>query len=141
MPDDQKVKGEKMPVSPPAPLLEKQLERVFFLRNMALKLLQRDGDWQDVEGYPGRVRSYEGERLLIMHRTPFQPVPVSGAAVLAGVSPETQRDIAREYGLDVWLDNKKVLSLIWNNGGSLGIVLFREGPWEDELADVANAKA
>lgn len=116
------------------PPSQQHFERAFELREMALTVLQEQGDWEDVEGYPGRVRSYYGDRLLIMHRTPFQPVPVSNAAVLAGVSPERQRDIAREYGLDVWLDNRKVLSLIWNNGASLGIVLFKDGPWEAELA-------
>jgi len=137
MPDDPKVKGdEPMAVIPPAPSAQ-HFERAFALREMALSLLHRDGDWENVEGYPGKVRSYYGDRLLIMHRTPFQPVPVSNAAVLAGVSPDRQRDIAREYGLDVWLENRKVLSLIWNDGQPLGIVLFKSGAWEDELAGLA----
>lgn len=132
-------KGEPMSVPPPS-VLEQQFDRAFSLRDTALRLLQRDGAWADVEGYPGRVRSFHSDSLFILHRTPFQPVPVSNAAVMAGVAPQAQRDIAREYGLDIWRDNKKVLSLIWNDGGSLGIVLFKQGVWEDELTIIADSK-
>lgn len=122
-----------------APLPEEHFTRAFALRELALKLLRADGAWEDVEGYPGKVRSFEAERIFMLHRTPFQPVPVSHPATLAGVTPNQQRDVAREYGLDVWYDNKKALSLIWNEGGSLGIVVFKQGAWEVELASLARA--
>lgn len=122
-----------------APLPEEHFTKAFALRELALKLLRADGAWEDVEGYPGKVRSFEAERIFMLHRTPFQPVPVSHSATLAGVTPNQQRDVAREYGLDVWYDNKKALSLIWNEGGSLGIVVFKQGAWEVELASLARA--
>lgn len=122
---------------PPSQPSHEHFVRAFALRNLALELLRRDGNWEDVEGYPGKVRSFESGRLFMLHRTPFQPVPVSSEATMAGVTPQMQRDVAREYGLDIWQDNKKVLSLIWNEGGSLGIVVFKEGQWEEELAGMA----
>ena len=128
-----------MSVLPPS-VLEQQFDRAFTLRDTALRLLNRDGAWTDIEGYPGRVRSFESDRLLILHRTPFQPIPVSEAAVVAGVSPQTQRDIAREYGLDIWCDSKKVFSLIWNEGSTLGIVVFKQGVWEEELVGITDAE-
>ena len=104
-------------------------------RELALPLLQHLGAWQEVENYPGRVRSFEREELFMLHRTPFQPVPISDAALGAGVSAENQRDVARAYGLDVWWQRRRVLSVIWNDGGPLGLIVFKPGPWEEALAD------
>lgn len=120
-----------------APPPQEHFKKAFALRELALALLRQDGAWEDVEGYPGKVRSFEAERLFMLHRTPFQPVPVSHSATLAGIAPEVQRDVAREYGLDIWRDSRKVMSLIWNEGGSLGIVVFKPGEWEGELQTMA----
>ena len=56
--------------------LDEQLDRVLALRDAALQLLQRDGEWMEVEGYPGRVRSFESDSIMMLHRTPFQPATV-----------------------------------------------------------------
>lgn len=107
------------------------------LRLHALEILRRSGEWQEVENYPGRVRALEQDDLLLMHRTPFTPVPISQAAEAAGVTALHQRDAARAYGLDVWWQRRKVMSLIWNEGGPLGLVRFKEGPWEGALTHLA----
>ena len=116
-----------------------RIKRAHYLKSKALQLLSKAGDWEAVEGYPGRVRSYHGNRLFILHRTPFQPPPVSEKALAAGINSETQRQVAREYGLDIWVDNKKTLSLIWNEGDNIAVVLFKSGVWEEELIKAAKA--
>lgn len=120
-----------------SPVAPAHYPRAFGLKTLALDLMDRAGEWEAVEGYPGKVRSFHGGALFMLHRTPFQAVPISSAATLAGIAPGTQRDLAREYGLDVWRENRKVMSLIWNEGGALGIVMFKEGEWEQELIGLA----
>jgi hypothetical protein len=119
------------------PPSEVDFEHAFKLRNMALPLLQAAGAWEEVENYPGKVRSYEQGSLFMLHRTPFQPVPVSQEALAQGVTVMNQRDAARAYGLDVWWDRRKVMSVIWNHGGPLGLVMFKQGPWQQVLAECA----
>ncbi|RYF08554.1 MAG: hypothetical protein EOO40_07780 [Deltaproteobacteria bacterium] len=114
-----------------------QGSRAVRLREHALNLLRHAGAWLEIEGYPGRVRSYDDEELLILHRTPFQPPPISSAAEAAGIDAETQRMAAREYGLDIWRDKKKVLSLIWDGDHEVGVVVYKEGPWESGLVALA----
>jgi hypothetical protein len=114
-----------------------QVTRALGLRDQALRLLRHAGAWLDVEGYPGKVRSYDDEQLFILHRTPFTPPPVSEAAAAVGIDASTQRQAAREYGLDIWRQSKKVLSLIWDEGQGLGVVMFKEGPWEADLVALA----
>ena len=110
-----------------------QASRTIKLREQALSLLRHAGAWLEIEGYPGRVRSYDDDELLILHRTPFQLPPISSAAEEAGIDAAAQRQAAREYGLDIWRQKKKVLSLIWDEGNELGVVMYKEGPWEANL--------
>lgn len=112
-------------------------KRAFEARDLALPLLRARGSWEDVENYPGKVRSFEHEELFMLHRTPFQPVPISDDAKATGITALHQRDAARAYGLDVWWQRRKVLSLIWNDGGPLGLVVIKDGPWEEALAACA----
>lgn len=108
-------------------------KRAFVARDLALPLLRARGSWEEVENFPGKVRSFEHEDLFMLHRTPFQPVPISDDAQASGVTALHQRDAARAYGLDVWWQRRKVLSVIWNDGGPLGLVIIKDGPWEQAL--------
>lgn len=123
----------------PMPEQQAAFVRIHALYQLALPLLHADGEWEEIEGYPGRVRSYERDDLMMLHRTPFQPVPVSKEAQKAGVTAMTQREAARAYGLDVWWQRRKVMSLIWNDGGPLGLITYKEGPWETALQQLAAA--
>ena len=118
----------------PRTLSREQYLHVDGLRRRALELLNREGEWQEIEGYPGRLRGYESDAMFMLHRTPFQPPPISDAAVAAGISAEAQRRAARQFGLDVWQNNRKVLSMIWNEAEMPAVVLFRRGGWEETLA-------
>lgn len=121
------------------PTLEGRMRRADRLRALALPLLRDAGNWEQVENYPGKVRSYTQGQLFMLHRTPFQPIPISEAAQAAGISRLHQRDVARAYGLDVWWERRKVLSLIWNEGGPLGLVVYKAGGWEQALVAQASA--
>jgi hypothetical protein len=112
---------------------EVHFERASAARDLALPLLRLSGTWEEVENYPGKVRSFERGELFMLHRTPFQPVPVSADAQASGISAGLQRDAARAYGLDVWWERRKVLSVIWNDGGPLGLIMCKEGPWMQAL--------
>lgn len=118
---------------------EAEFARVFALSKLALPLLQQEGSWEEVENYPGKVRSYEQGDIFMLHRTPFQPIPISEQAAQAGIGADAQRIAARSYGLDVWWQRRKVLSVIWNDGGQLGLVLFKTGSWESTLERLAAA--
>ncbi len=114
-----------------------QVSRALALRDQALRLLRHAGAWLEIEGYPGRVRSYDDEQLFILHRTPFTPPPISEAAAAAGIGAAAQRQAAREYGLDIWRHSKKVMSLIWDEGQSVGVVMYKQGTWEADLTALA----
>jgi len=118
---------------------EVHFERAASARDLALPLLRALGTWEEVENYPGKVRSFERDALFMLHRTPFQPVPISEDAEASGIDAGLQRDAARAYGLDVWWHRRKVLSVIWNDGGPLGLIVFKEGPWEKALQACAAA--
>ena len=117
-------------------LSREQFQHIDQLRLRALDLLNRRGEWQEIEGYPGRLRGYETGALFMLHRTPFQPTPISEAAVQAGISPEAQRRAARGFGLDIWREDRKVLSIIWNESEQPAVIYCRRGVWESELTQV-----
>ena len=123
-----------MPAS--SPLQEAHFLRIHSLFKVAMPLLHTHGFWQEVEGYPSKVRAFERGELMMMHRTPFQPIPVSEAGEQAGYNALSQKQVARAYGLDVWWERRKVMSLIWNDGGALGVVSYKEGDWQQYLLDL-----
>jgi hypothetical protein len=112
---------------------EDTLARAVNLRDAAVRLLRHRGNWLEIENYPGKVRSYDDDHLFILYRTPFTPPPISAEAEAAGIDAAAQRQAAREYGLDIWRESRKVISLIWNEGKAPAVVLHKAGPWEDEL--------
>ncbi len=110
------------------------LSRVASLRDFALQVLDQHGVWKDVEGFPGKLQMFEKEPLMLIYRTPFQPIPISQEAVLAGISAHEQRRVARDFGLDIWESRRKVLSLMWNQTGPVAVLLYRPGVWEHVLS-------
>ncbi len=110
---------------------EKQ-RRILKIRDAALAILEKHGEWVTVENFPHQVVSWKGAGFFILHRTPFQPIPTSKKLVASGVSSATQRRHAGEYGLEMWKDGK-VLNIFWDVTGPIQIASYRRGPWKEEL--------
>lgn len=113
--------------------LEELLTRIATLRDCSIGLVETQGFWQTIDGFPCKLRMHEQNSLMILYRTPFQPIPVSQEAVMAGVSAAEQRRLARDFGLDVWASQRKTLSLIWNTDGPVAVLLYHPGTWEHAM--------
>jgi hypothetical protein len=118
-----------------------KLRRATILRDAALEMLRREGNWQTTAGeHCLRLLHYEGTGFLMLHRTPFQQVPVSTKLVKEGFSERFQRELDKQYGLDIWVCGKgKVVNLIWNRNEPLEIVSFKRGSWENDLLTLCSA--
>lgn len=104
------------------------------VRNAALWILKRFGEFQEIQGSYPHLRWSEGN-LIISHRTPFQRMIRAGGsyeAALAGQSPLNLR-----YGLDIW-DRAvgKVLNVEWDDDGKVELVSFRRGDWEAQILSI-----
>lgn len=91
----------------------------------------------------GRIEVQQGALRLVAfrpegwdfeHWTPFNDLAADEAA-----SPgyrhalERQRSSAQlPYGLDVWRDGAKVLSVLWADDGSFEVAAFQRGAWEEQ---------
>jgi hypothetical protein len=71
---------------------------------------------------------------LLKHWTPFNDLSPEQAA-----SPGYRHALARQrtrpelaYGLEVWRDDGKVLSVLWAEDGPFEVDSFVRGSWEDE---------
>lgn len=79
-------------------------------------------------------------RLLVLEQPPWQFrhwTPFNALAPGEAASPGYRHALARQhtrpdlsYGLDVWHEGVKVLSLLWADTGAFEIVCFVRGPWE-----------
>jgi hypothetical protein len=59
---------------------------------------------------------------------------VSAKLVKEGFSERFQRELDKQYGLDIWVCGEgKVANLIWNRNELVEIVYFKRGSWEDDL--------
>jgi hypothetical protein len=91
------------------------------LRETAIAIVQNKGQWKPVRCGDKEVpvMSAEHGQFSLMYTTPFQKVSTR----------------APGYMLDVWHsgENKKVLSLQWNENEPAMVVAFKRGNWEREL--------
>lgn len=110
---------------------QERLAQVIKIREAALLLLARHGQWEKYQGFPHLVRVCAAGGFAILHRTPFRPLPTSNVLVGEGVSRELQRKLAGDYELDISKD-LKVFNIIWNDerDESIEVVNFTRGIWE-----------
>jgi hypothetical protein len=80
-----------------------------------------------------RLLVFEQKPWRFIHWTPFNalaPTEASSPGYRHALERQhTQRDLP--YGLDVWHDGVNVLRLLWADAGTLEIVNFVRGAWED----------
>ena len=82
-----------------------------------------------------RLISLRLDRWRFEHWTPFNELSPEEAA-----SPGYRHALARQrtrpelpYGLEVWREDSKVLSVLWAEDGSFEVDSFFRGSWEDEV--------
>ena len=109
--------------------------RVLAIRDHVLPLVRAHGTLEDLEGKNSTLRLVVLERgsWRFTHWTPFNSLGPTDAS-----SPGYRHALERQrtrpnlpYGLDIWHEGAKVLSLLWADKGSLEIVELVRGNWEE----------
>jgi hypothetical protein len=81
-----------------------------------------------------RLTTLETGPWRLEHWTPFNELE-AGEASSPGYRHALERQRAGTnlpYGLDVWFTGTKVLSLLWADNGTLDVIAFTRGEWEEK---------
>jgi hypothetical protein len=88
----------------------------------------------EVQRGPVRLTTLRSGPWHLHHWTPFSDLAPEEAS-----SPGYRHALERQhtrpdlpYGLEVWRDGTKLLSVLWSDNGTSEVVCFVRGPWEDE---------
>ena len=107
------------------------------IKDVVLPILQRNGAILAISGM--RVVQYSTGRFEFLLRTPFSAIPTPKNPSYSN-SLAWQRAAAKKtYGLDVWHERQKTMSLVWSESGPAQIVNFKSGPWETEALALAES--
>jgi hypothetical protein len=99
---------------------EETLEHVLHLRDLAIKLILENGQWQRIGATPVMGVKNHGN-LSIIYMTPFQRPSQKKSAEPLG------------YAIEVCVGRRVVLSLAWQRIGALFCEIYRPGVWEAQL--------
>ena len=89
-----------------------------------------------------RVRGASIGRFEILLTTPFQQFAEPSLEVKQWMNQQGQsHKLKADYGIDVWVQHKKVLNIHWQEGEPVEIVSFRRGNWESELLSLGGREA
>ena len=111
-----------------------KLEDALRIRNAAIKKLQAEGEFQEVENFgPAFVwKAHDREEggIHMLLRTPFQKFPKQSSKAIkdfmnSGIKPPENKS----NGLDIWAGSK-VLNIEWDHKDQIDLVSFKRGPWE-----------
>ncbi len=103
------------------------------IRDHLLPLVRERGSLE-VQRDAVRVIALRVGEWVFEHWTPFNDLS-SGEASSPGYRHALQRQHTKPdlpYGLDVWRDGTKVLSVLWADDGAFEVVDFARGDWEAE---------
>jgi hypothetical protein len=109
--------------------------RAIAIRDAAREIEAREGVWDEI-GIPGgkrmKVLSAKFENVHILYMTPFQPLPDMPDAMkyLAAILGFKDN---RGYGIDIWVDGRKVFFVEWAGDDDLLIASFHRGAWEEQV--------
>jgi hypothetical protein len=93
---------------------DENLQHITILRELAIKLIHENGQWQKVGVIPVMMVKDHGS-LSIVYLTPFQ------------------RRAPSYYSIDICSGRNVVLSLRWNRSGLVSTEKYRPGAWEAQL--------
>ena len=106
-------------------------DRALAIRDHLLPLV-RDRGTLECQRDAVRLITLQLDPWLLKHWTPFNDLSPEQAA-----SPGYRHALARQrtrpelpYGLEVWRDDRKVLSVLWAQDGSFEVDSFVRGSWE-----------
>jgi hypothetical protein len=113
--------------------------RAIAIRDHVLPLMQLHGAPQRIQAgeLSMVVTRWEQDELSFLLRTPFTRLPTEvvgrtgsyNKALLIQKAPPML-----PYGLDIWHNRKKTMSLQWSEGdAAVDVVSFRPGPWKAEV--------
>jgi len=108
-------------------------DRARAIRDHLLPLVRLNGD-QEVQRDSVRLISFQIGLWSITHWTPFNELS-SGEASSPGYRHALERQqttASLPYGMEVWHDGIKVLSILWADDGTSEVTSFHRGPWEDD---------
>jgi hypothetical protein len=103
---------------------EETLEHVVHLRDLTIKLIRENGQWQRIGATPVMGVKNHGN-LSIIYMTPFQRPSQKKPAEPLG------------YAIEVCVGRRVVLSLVWNRTGPIFLETYRPGAWETKLEEPA----
>lgn len=107
-------------------------DRALAIRDHLLPLVRARGTLENQHGSV-RLIVFKSGDLTVNHWTPFNDL-LPGEASSPGYRHALERQhktLDLTYGLDVW-HGRKVLSVLWADGGAFHVATFARGPWEDE---------
>jgi hypothetical protein len=108
-------------------------DRALVIRDYLLPLVRARGRLE-VQRDAMRLITLQMGPWTVTHWTPFNDLDPDEAS-----SPGYRHALERQqagpvlpYGMEVWHDENKVLSVLWAEEGTSEISSFVRGPWEDE---------
>jgi hypothetical protein len=108
-------------------------DRAAAIRDHVLPLIRMRGSLQP-QGEVVRLITWRVGGWRLNHWTPFNELTV-GEASSPGYRHALQRQHASSalgYGLEIWSD-RKLFSVIWDDGRAIDVVSFERGDWEQEV--------
>lgn len=100
------------------------------IKDVVLPLVQHGGAIQAVSGM--RVVQLSTGRFEFILRTPFSVIPSAKTPSYSNSLARQLTSVEKTYGLDIWYERKKAMSLVWSEHGPTELVSFKSGPWELE---------
>jgi hypothetical protein len=108
-------------------------DRALTIRDHLVPLVRDSGDIE-VQRDSVRLISLHIGPWTLTHWTPFNELASEEAS-----SPGYRHALERQqvapglpYGIEVWHQGAKVLSILWAEDGASEVISFARGPWEDE---------
>jgi hypothetical protein len=111
--------------------------RALAIRDHVLRIVRAYGTLEDLEDKDSTLR------LIVLKRDPWRFThwtPFNALASTEASSPGYRHAVERQhtrrdlpYGLDVWHERAKVLSLLWADDGPFQVVGFVRGAWEEAV--------
>lgn len=115
--------------------MSKKQEEALRMRDLAWSLMRSQGKFEDFPG-AGPHLSWEGQDLKMILRTPFGKLPTLPCdPAMAALMPKSKKNLP--YGLDIWDTAGKVLNIEWDRDGTVRLIKFRRGVWQNLLEELA----